>query len=1260
MNYLLDIPIASVIALTAEQAVVVMRAILRAECGYAKLPPTSLTISSRLTIADGGIDAEVNPPHASVIPTDCIFQTGVTGFQIKSGAAFKPWTPSSVRGELVNSQGKIHSEVERLLRRAGSYTLLCTGHDLTPEQRNDSKSQIALILDEMGFPEYEQKIDVLGASQISEFAERYPGTASLMAPDPIQEAWVLEEWQRDAQLANTFEPSSEQSEMIARIRACLQGETKHIRVLGEAGLGKTRIVLESVKDENIAPYVLYIQHGSQFAQTRLFRQLLKAGYDKPLVLVIDELPESELSDIWRHLKPRCGSLKIVSIDHGIDETHDQEIERLNSPRLPDEIIRKILASHVGDNQELDRWVTICEGSPRVAQAVAENLLANPEDLLKPPSTVPIWARFLHGYDRRDEASARQVDCVTQHMALFSRFGFEEPVGAEARYISELIRKVDPTIGWARFQEIVLHLRARRVLQGSRTLFFVPRALHIYLWKQFWARYGRGFDFTATFSSMPESLHAWFMNMFRFAGDASTAHVIDDVLRPDGIFAEHSVLTSTKGSRFLSTLAEANPAAVLRLLEATVAKWTNQELVDFKQDRQNVVWALEKIAVWPPYTIRAIQVLTRFAVNENAEFSNNSTGTLVGLFRIGPEAAATESSPELRLPALVNLLRAPGDMERRLGLKAMESALDSRGMGMRIVGPEYQGLRQRAKLWIPATYGDWWQARLIYFQAMIDETRNWPSRLRGEVCLALLNAVEQQIKTPPCTELAFQVLKALVQDDAMAPGKLNEFFWHWEEYADNENNLTIAHSLRVRSIERQYTKRNLASRFQRYVIDVDWMEWDEDFRERHHKGKNRSKALVNALARRIARHPRKLAEVQHLLAPAKDTPALWHFGEQLGLNDPARALLTPLAQLAIETAHQSCLHGYLTAIRCCDPKFYHSTVAGLVNEKATAWLGASIALRSEYEDELFVQCLEALEKRWVEPRLFGMLRFGRIIELLPAERVTRLFGQLRDYGTDEAIFLLVELLDSLPLDESSPFSSDFVFGVVSSAIFGGEGRDVMRGYHWKNVCLKLIRWDSTRALPLLDALLTEMGKVYRLSYDTYVEPLANDLVRTDPAGAWSIVKKHIEESLPKWRSDLFNWLKGGMSTFEEREQRGAIADLPVSEILKWIDVDPEPRAVLMAHAAPRTLDDAAGGQLTRELLYRHSRFDGVRNGISATFGSGGWTGPTSDYLKRKRDKFRRWLAAGFEINVTQWVEAEIESLDRQIQREEMNEERSRFD
>lgn len=1257
MNSLWDVPISSVVSLSPERAVTVIRAILRSECSYAKLGPSALTISDRLMTPDGGIDAEVSAPNGQ-IPKDCIFQSGSTGFQIKSGTTFKPWMLRSIRGELLNKKGVLCSEVERLIQRNGHYSIICTGHDLTPEQRNDAKALILTILAEKGFERYDGKVDVLGASQIAEFAERYPGIASLLMADPVQEAWTLDEWRHDAHMANSFEESPEQTEIISHIRTDLQGKAKHIRILGEAGLGKTRIVLESLKDEAISPYVLYIQHGSQFGQTKLFRQLMKPGHDKPLILVIDELPESELSDIWRHLKPRCGYLKIVSMDHGRDETHDEEIDRINAPYLPDNTIKKILAHRVGESPELDRWVKICEGSPRVAQAVADNLCANPTDLLKSPATIHIWTRFLHGYGNRDEASARQIDCVAQHLALFSRFGYEAPVGEEAAYIAELIRNIDPVIGWARFQEIVQDLRARKVLQGSRTLFFVPKALHIYLWKQFWERYGQGFDFTRTFSSMPESLHTWFMNMFKYAGGAYTAHVIDDILNLKGIFSQNEVLTSEKGLQFLSILAEASPAPVLRLLEATIGKWTNEELLELRENRQQFVWTLEKIAVWPSYTVRAVQLLIRLAVNENSRNSNNSTGTLLGLFRIGPEWAATESSPEARLPVFLKLLQAQSNTERHLGLKAAEASLDTRGMGFRTVGPEYQGLKERAQLWMPGTYGDWWQAQFVYFQALVNETKNWPSHLRPAVCNALLNAVEHQIRTPPCTELAFQVLDTLVNDRAMLPEKLDSFFWHWREYKDDGKHPEITKRLQI--LERRHTRRDLVSRFNRYVLDVDRLEWEEECREQRGKTRSRAKVLVKALAHRITRSPGKFNEIRHLITPEKSAQGLWFFGEQLAQNDTDRIFLPQLIEATLTAKHQTCLYGYLSELSKDNKEQYITTIDGFFDSEGTAWLGANIALGTDYDDDFFVRCLSVLGKGWISPQQFSSLLYGRAIDHVPKERLETLFQQLNSYQSEESMYLLVELLDSIPFNDSSPVDSEFVFEVVSRSVPGDEGRDAMKGYHWKNVSQKLIKWDESFALLLLDVLLTKMGEVYRLSYDSYVEPLANELVQAIPSGAWGVIKAHFEETLPKWRSDILHWLKGGLGEFEEKEPRGAIADLPLQEIFEWIDENPESRAKLIAHAAPRTLDDINGGKLTQELLRKYGQFDGVESGISANFHSGGWSGPASAYLKRKREKFRRWLAAGFDYKITQWIETEIEYLDRNIEREEINEERSRFD
>lgn len=1231
--------------------------LLKAESAYAKLNPAVVTISSRLTVADGGIDAEVDVAPDAHVPADCFFSAGLTGIQLKSGSSFKPWTESSIRGELINSAGTLFPEVARLTEKRGRYVVVCTGHDLTPQQRNDACKHVVSVLERAGVADYGGLVDVLGASQISIFAERYPGIAASLTFDSIQEAWVLDEWIRDAHMANSLLPAPAQTDLINQIRAGIEGDAKHIRVLGEPGLGKTRMVLEALRQPHIAPSVLYLCHGSKFGQTTLFRQLLRVGWTKPLVLVLDDLSESEMSDIWRHLKTRCGAMKLISLDHGHDESHDDEILRLQAPHLPDETIRGILEDRVGESRGLDRWVAICEGSPRVAHAVAENLHANPTDLLRPPVTVALWARFLHGYGAQEDAASRQVDCVAHHLALFSRFGFEDPVSDEAAYVSKLIQKVDPTIGWARFQEIVQTLRARRVLQGSRTLFFVPKALHIYLWKQFWIRYGRGFDFVSTFETMPRSLHAWFLNKFRFADGKDTAFVVEEILKPEGVFSSRDVLISSTGSRFLSTLAEANPAAVLRLLEDTIGKWTDAELAEFKTDRQNIVWALEKIAVWRPLTVRALKVLARLAVNENADFSNNATGTLVGLFRIGPEAAATEASPEQRLPALLGLMRAGTDAERLLGLKALSSALDTRGVGFRTVGPEFQGLKERAKLWIPATYGDWWQAHLLYFRTLIEETEPWPAALRPQVCSALLEAVEHQIRTPLCTELAFQILERLISDRVMVPSKLNKFFWHWQEYRESEENREVA--VRLRRLARQYARRDLASRFQRYVLDVDWLEWEEEYRDRRDQPPSHAKALVAALARRIAAYPHRFSEISHLLTPESHTPAIWYFGEQLAVNDKERTLLPSLADIAQSSGHSTCLHGYLTGVKAQSIERFESWLTDLLRSSDTAGLGTEITLRSAYSEDAFNRCLDALEARWIEPAVFGALQYGKALDSIPTRQIERLFRLIQERVTPEALRLLIRLMNSMSSDQPLPCGSDFVFAVVLQTIPGSGHPGQSVRFDWKRVCSRLVRSDTSLAVPLLDAILRAMGEDYRLSYDHSIEELTNELVGIDPERAWQVTAKQFEAALPKWRSDLYDWLKGGIRTFGET-RRGPIADMPESGILSWIESDPSERAALIAHAVLPTLDDDDGGGLTRQLLARYGHIEGVCSGISASFHSGSWTGPASQHLKRQRDILRRWLAAGFDFRVSQWIEAEIERHDREIQIEEITEERDRFE
>ena len=1240
-------------SLSADAAVARFRELLHCEARYVGLRPDAVTISANLYVPDGGIDAQVEA--AANLPEDTFFKVGRNGFQLKTGMSFKPWQQSSLRNELFSPSGELVPEVRRTLEIDGHYLLVCFGLDLTPEQRNDSRELIAELFAEAGFPNMNARIEVFGQCQIASYFERYPSLRLTLMGGSDEDFLTVSEWSQHAHMSNQLVLSEDQTKLVGLLREKLQGETKHIRILGEPGIGKTRLVLEAVRTEEIAPSVLYVQHGARFSLTKLFRELLRESQKYPLVLVLDELSEREMSEIWGHLKNRCGSLKLISLDHGRDRSRDSEIELISVPSLSDQTIKLILESHVGEHKDLDRWVTICEGSPRVAQAVGENLAANPDDILKPPATVPIWDRFLFGYAQQQSDETRQVALVMRHIALFSRFGFEDPVGAEAKYISEFVARSDPAVSWSRFQEIVQSLRERRILQGTRTLFIVPWALHIHLWREYWHWYGRGFDFVNAFENMPESLHGWFMDMFRFAHSTSAAPIVREILRRDGIYANRDFFCSAKGTSFLSNLAEADPEATISLIEHTLGTWTKEELLAFKENRQGVVWTLEKIAVWQPTFIRAIRILARLALAENANNGNNATGTLLALFRIGLESAATEASPTERLPALLEMLRSDDEDLKRMGLKVAESALQTSGGGFRIVGPEHQGIKERASLWRPKTYDEWWAEFRLYWDCLVSETRCWNDVLRKEANSTILAAAGEQLRIASHREAVLSLIEQIADEPVTDRRQLNHLFIRRLHGHREEDDLSVR--FRLRSLEGHLTRRNLESRFQRYVLDTTWNEWEDYSVEGELREHIRPKRLVRALAERVARSDEEFeCLLPKLIMGSTETAALFSFGETLCAADKDYKRLLPLLTFESGSVNSQCLGGYLTGLKARDQNKWREVLLGLLANKDTANRGADLTWRSGFDDQVLNACMDAFDAGWIESGYFRSLCYGMSWQSVSQDGLVRLFTLLSNRGDQISAYVLVDLLDQILKEDGWPVDSDFVFRVLTASAHFDEKQDTMHSFHWHRVCEKLTANDPTKAMPLLEVLLQQMGNNYRLSYDHDVEPLAHALCCINPSEAWMIVTAQLLSAAPKWRSDLLNWLKGGIGGFGEKNSKPPIAEFPLQLVLDWIAQDTAARASMIAHCAPSSLDDEYGGALTRALLTNYRNLDGVANGISCNFHSGGWTGPRSQYMRAKRDRFRAWLSKGFDGNVMSWLEDQIVQLDREIDAAEISEER----
>jgi hypothetical protein len=309
---------------------------------------------------------------------------------------------------------------------------------------------------------------VLGQGQLLGLIALFPSLAlELLGRDdlPFQS---FDSWKAQDDMTPALHLAPAQSRVIAHIGKALQGsDYQHVRVIGEPGIGKTRLVLEALAAEDLAPMVIYSPHAEDFQRSRLFNELLRQDLSYHAIVVIDECAEKERASIWGALKGRR-NIRIVTIDHGPEDSRDEKMLIIDCPQLPEDQIMAIIASYLPKHTSVWHWAQWCSGSPRVAHAVGENLQRNPEDLLKPPATVPIWERFVAGYERLDSQNAREVLTVLRHAALFTRFGFEGPVSGEARFICQLTQRMDPSMTWPRFQEIVERLRKRRILQGKKT------------------------------------------------------------------------------------------------------------------------------------------------------------------------------------------------------------------------------------------------------------------------------------------------------------------------------------------------------------------------------------------------------------------------------------------------------------------------------------------------------------------------------------------------------------------------------------------------------------------------------------------------------------------------------------------------------------------------------------------------------------------------------------------------------------------------
>jgi hypothetical protein len=165
----------------------------------------------------------------------------------------------------------------------------------------------------------------------------------------------------------------------------------------------------------------------------------------------------------------------------------------------------------------------------------------------------------------------------------------------------------------------------------------------------------------------------------------------------------------------------------------------------------------------------------------------------------------------------------------------------------------------------------------------------------------------------------------------------------------------------------------------------------------------------------------------------------------------------------------------------------------------------------------------------------------------------------------------------------------------------------------------------------------------------------EILKTNPVESWSVIAKLLDaDAVESWR--VSSWLLGD-DAFEERQAGPSPAwYLPIDAVVEWTRENPKKRGGCVAHFLPRTLDPAAGGLLTARFIDEFSDDERLAGSIASHFWTGGWMGPRSAYLERKRDAARKWLSATESPRIESWLSEFIQSLSSAIESAKIQEER----
>lgn len=1257
----------------ARQAVDLFRQLLVIEAAMVGVPITAVDVPSDINTSDGGIDAEVSNSTHVALPGGLIFE-GLASYQIKTGNFSASNSrdirsllvqPKHAAGNKVPTKDQLQPRVRACFDKGGTFVVVLFGAELVNPDENYGVTKISEFMAAVEPAYANVRVKILKANQLCSVIKTIAPSIALRLNrigghdttffhdlEYLGVSFDLE--------VNDYQTTKELDDLAQQITLSADGvgSFQHVRVLGDAGSGKTHLIYRALSASKFGSCVLYCPDPEGAIDSGPMTELIRMSSRTTVILFADDCDLGTAEDLVARFKRKATKMLLVTADNVAEpSTVHANVELIEVPRLLPPVIAEIFKGYGIPTENAEWMAKLCEGSPRAAHKLGEYVSANPDE--QPAQHLAhldqYWDRIVCAPNKVESLEGRDKLTVLRTLALFRQIAWDSAEGQDVqKSVLWSLQQLESSFSPKRLSEAVAEMRKRRVLQGQRTLIISPQLLHVSMWKSWFDNYEKIVDVIKLRAGLNGRTQGHFDAMLSYAKESRAATALAErLLGRDGPFASLEGFSGAGGSSLFFAIAQANPKAALRRFAYALGSESVEIREKFQGDgRRIAVRYLEQLAVPSDTFFEAADCLLLLAEAENESWSNNSTGVFESLFGLGyGKLAASEVAPRAKLRYLDGLLHSATDFNRKIAVRALSKSLEP--YISRSVIDETIGLRRLPDRWMPKTVDELHDSYIAYFDLLDNATSFLPPNEAEEAARGIIRNVRSLI----LGTIAPKIIKFLRRTSAI-PTLRDECIevlvatLHYEDKALPNNIKKDLLDLR-----KELTDSSFSNKLHRHAgmkLVEDHFDVDGNYSDKA------SPALVALVSDAIAKPELLKPELTWLVTTEAKNG--FQYGRLLGQVDTAMCLWPSIQYawtLKGENRSDYFVGGYLSALFERDVTVWEQLIELLLFDPMVRRSVIGVVWRSGMTDSIAQKILSMAESGELDPTSLRLFVYGGVINKLPLEVFNKTVNLMLGDGTnpagaEAALDVINSHLRGHIHDQAALVNLLERLLKAQAFIVGGSGvkTNNMTPYQWNEAALRLLSLDPDAAARLAVCCIDHFGNEGSITSGYYGEPLKflSNATRERPGAVWPAIAQRLTDCLHDagtW--NMLNWLRGGVAA--HRGDVIGLDALPPSLVFEWIDMDIEKRAPVMAQNCPPLVSKPdEPPSFARQMLERYGLLISVRSCLHGNNFTESWSGPASEHYRRKLEALQAHLDVEINENVRVWLLEQKERLEHSIEQE----------